>query len=49
MGAIGTLVSDHPWWAVAAVAGPAVVALWVIVGGIVLEARHGDEISAHRR
>jgi hypothetical protein len=46
--AIDTLVSHHLWWAVAAVAGPVVLALWVIVGGILLEARHGDEITARR-
>jgi hypothetical protein len=47
--AISTLVTDHPWWVAAAVAGPALVALWVVVGGIVLEARHGEEISGRRR
>lgn len=48
MSAIDTLVSHHPLWAVAAVAAPVVVALWVIVGGILLETRHGDEIAARR-
>jgi hypothetical protein len=48
MSAIGALLSDHPWWIAAAVAGPVLVALWVVVGGIVLETRHGEEISGRR-
>jgi hypothetical protein len=46
---IGALVSHHPWWAVAAVAAPVVMAVWVIVGGILLESRHGDEVAPHHR
>lgn len=49
MSAIGTLLTDHPLWAVAGVAGPVLIALWVVIGGIVLETRHGDEISARPR
>lgn len=46
--AIDALVSHHLWWAVAAVAAPVLTALWVIVGGVLLETRHGDEIAARR-
>ncbi len=49
MSAIGTLLTDHPLWAAAGVAEPVLIALWVVIGGIVLEARHGDEISGRPR
>ncbi len=48
MSEIGTAVSHHPWWMVAAVIAPLTVFLWVMVGSVLLEHRYGGHIFAGR-
>jgi hypothetical protein len=45
---MGDLVSNHPWWIVAAVVTPFAVATWVIAGAHLMEARHGRHVFGDR-
>jgi hypothetical protein len=48
MSEIGTAVGHHPWWMIAGVIAPLTVFLWVTVGSVLLERRHGAHIFAGR-
>jgi hypothetical protein len=44
MSQLGDVFAHHPWWMAAAMVLAATVALWIIVGGELLEKRHGEHI-----
>jgi hypothetical protein len=45
---VGALAAHHPFWVVALIVTPIVIAAWDLGGSLLLESRHEDEMFGGR-